>query len=425
MTSLADPRRRNEHLKLPKQVQGAAPALIDAIDLIKTFGPLSGVHAAMAAQGVGMPCGIVARFQDTDSDQVEAAIEKTRDAFPILDRQVAWNNFRPVLVKADTASQLTKGATIESLFALDCSSWRYRVLQHGTDTWFAAIWPHAMADGPSMLRFLEAVATTIANRPCPSYQYQRRRQIEHQPLAEWVVRFLINQSRRYLRPSEQRLPPGVAWCTLQREYSLKLIENSRAERASAASRLAAAACIALCEQKCVTESRVLLNIQIERSGLENLGGFGFAAGSLLIPVKVKRDCPLPVLARSIFERLSSLIDRGWDRNFDRFLGSGPRRHHWFARLHASGRSAPIVSLSWKGSHWELGCQDKIRDIACFALSSTLHISAHLDWTGMSLSLTSTQSADDRRDLLHRVAHQFSGKMPDRILAFNGRDIAEC
>jgi hypothetical protein len=411
-------------LKLPKQVQSAAPVLIDEIDLIETFGPLSGVHAAMAAQGVGMPCGLAARFQDTESDEIEAAIEKTRDVFPILDRQVSWNAFRPILVKAGTSNQSTKGATMESLFALDCTSWRYHIFQRGTDTWFTAIWPHAMADGPSMLRFLETVAATIGNRPCPSYQYQRHRRIERQPMAEWVVRFLINQSRRYLRPSEQRFSPGVAWCTLQREYSLKLIENSRAERASAASWLAAAACIALCEQKCATESRIMLNIQIERSGLEYLGGFGFAAGSLLIPVKIKRDCAVPVLARSIFDRLSSMIDRGWDRNFDRFLGSSPRRHCWFARLHARGRSAPIVSLSWKGSRWELGRHDKTRDVACFALSSTVHISAHLDWTGMSLSVTSTQSADDRRDFLHRVVHQFSRKMPDRTLAFNGSDIAE-
>lgn len=379
----------------------------------------------MAAQGVGMPCGIVARFQDTESDQIEAAIEETRTIFPILNRRVSWNNSRPVLVKADTANQLSRGTTIEPLFALDCTSWQYQFFQRGADTWLAAIWPHALADGPSMLRFLETVAAIIANRPCPSYHYQRHRQIDHQPMAEWVVRFLINQSHRYLRPIEQPLPPGVAWCALQREYSLKLIENSRAAGASAASWLAAAASIALCEQKCAIESRVLLNIQIERSGLEHLGGFGFAAGSLLIPVKVKRDCALPSLARSIFDRLSSMINRGWDSNFDSFLGRSPRRHYWFARLHARGGSAPIVSLSWKGNRWELGRQDKIRDVACFALSSTVHISAHLDWTGMSLSVTSTHSADDRRDLLARVVRQFSGKMPDRVLAFNGYEIAGC
>jgi hypothetical protein len=382
------------------------------------------MHAAMAVQGVGMPCGVVARFKETSSDDIAAAVEKTMRQFPILGRRVRWVENRPILINTNTTHRFTKELT-KSLFDLNCSCWRYHVLQYGTDTWFTAIWPHAMADGPSMLRFLETVAAMIANQPCPSYRYRGRRQIERQPMAEWVMRFLIDQSRRYLPLSEQRLAPGIAWCILQRESSLQLIDNSRAERSSAAAWLAAAACVALCEQKCIANGLVLLNIQIERGGLERFGGFGFAAGSLFIPVKIRRDRPLPALARSIFDRLSLMSDRGSDRNFDRFVGNSPRRHHWLARLHARRRHAPIVSVSWKGSRWELGRQDKIRDIACFALSSTLHISGHLDWTGMSLSVTSRQSADNRRDLLRRIVHQACGKFPDRIFAFNGCDIAEC
>jgi len=425
MLILANLGRRNEHLKPPEHVQDVASVLKDPIDLIETFGPLSGMHAAMAVQGVGMPCGIVARFKETSSNDVAAAVEKTVGQFPILDRQVSWAENRPILINTDTTHRSTKDLTTKSLFDLNCTCWRYRVRQYGMDTWFTAIWPHAMADGPSMLRFLETVAAIIANQSRPSYRYQGRRQIAHQPMAEWVIRFLIDQSRRYLRPSEQRFPPGVAWCTLQREFSRQLIENSRAARSSAAAWLAAAVCVALCEQKCVTKGLVLLNIQVERGSLERLGGFGFAAGSLFMPVKIRPDCPLPALARSIFDRLSSMIERGWDSNFDRFVGSSSRRHHWLARLHARGRHAPIVSVSWKGSRWELGRQDKIRDIACFALSPVLHVSAHLDWTGMSLSVTSPQSADDRRDLLRRIVHQIYGRMPDRTLTFNGLDIADC
>ena len=425
MVSLANPGRRNEHLKSPEHVQDVASVLKDPLDLIETFGPLSGMHAAMAAHGVGMPCGIVARFEETSRNDIAAAIEKTMQLFPILDRRISWANGRPILLSTDTTHRSTKDPTTESLFDLNCTRWRHRVLQYGIDTWFIATWPHAMADGPSMLRFIETVAATIANQPRPSYRYREPRQIEQQPMAGWVMRFLIDQSRRYLRPSEQRLPPGVAWCTLQRGFSLQLIENSRGERSSAAAWLAAAACIALCEQKRVANGLVLLNIQVERGGLERLAGFGFAAGSLFIPVKIRRDRPLPALARSIFDRLSLMIDRGWDSNFDRFVGSSPRRHHWLAQLHARARHAPIVSVSWKGSHWELGRQDKIRDIACFALSPTLHISGHLDWTGMSLSVASRQSADNRRDLLRRIVHQACGKIPDRILDFNGCDIAEC
>jgi hypothetical protein len=424
MVSLANPGRRDEHLKSPEHVQDVAGVLKDPLDLIETFGPLSGMHAAMAAHGVGMPCGIVARFEETSGDDIVAAIEKTMRLFPILDRRISWADDRPLLISTDPIHRSTKNLTTESLFDLNCTRWRYRFLQHGIHTWFTAIWPHAMADGPSMLRFIETVAGTIANQPRPRSRYRRPRQIAQQPMVEWMMRFLIDQSRRYLRLGEQRLPPGVAWCTLQREFSLQLIENSREGRSSAAAWLAAAACIALCEQKCVADGLVLLNIQVERTGLERFGGFGFAAGSLFIPVKIRRDLPLPALARSIFDRLTSMIDRGWDSNFDRFVGSSPRRHHWLARLHARGRHAPIVSVSWKGSHWELGRQDKIRNIACFALSPTLHISGHLDWTGMSLSVASRQSADSRRDLLSRIVHQACGKIPDRILAFDGCDIAD-
>jgi hypothetical protein len=377
----------------------------------------------MAARGVGMPCGIIARFQETNSDHLEAAIEEAKQRFPILGRRVSWINFRPMLVRARRADQPIKGPMIRSLFDSDCTFWRYRLLQNGTDTWLTAIWPHAMADGPSMLRFLETIAAIIANRPLFDFRYRGRRQVKHQPMAGWTIRFLIDQSRRYLRPSAQQFPPSVAWCALQREHSLRLIESSHRQPASAAAWLGAAACIALCEQKRVAKGRVLLNIQVQRSSLEHIGGFGFAAGSLLIPIKVNLNCSLPTLALSIFDRLASMINRGWNDNFEWFLGSSPQRHHWLAARHAAGRPAPIVSVSWKDHRRELGGNDKIRDVACFALSPTLHISGHLDRMGISLSITSTQTENERLYLLRRLVNRLSGETPDRILTFNGCDIA--
>lgn len=415
--------RRNEHLKSPEHVQRIASALKDPLDLIETFGPLSGMHAAMAARGVGMPCGVVARFRQTGSERLEAAIEKAKQRFPTLDRRVSWIGFRPTLVKDDATNQSMRNLT-GSLFDLDCTSWQYRIVPSGTDAWLGAIWPHAMADGPSMLRFLESVAATIANQPLSSSRYRGPRQAARRSMSEWMVRFLINQSHRYLRPIDQPLAPGVAWCSLQREQGLRLIENSRAERASAAAWLAAAACFALCQQKSVTKGRVLLNIQVEQSSLEHIGGFGFAAGSLLIPVKVNRECRLPALARGIYDQLTSMINRGWNDNFERFLGNKPQRHLWLAGFHARGRPAPIVSISWKGGDWELGGHHKIGDVACFALSPTLHISGHLDWSGMSLSVTSKQSEHDRQDLLRRLAHGLCGTEPGLIFAFDGLEIAQ-
>ena len=206
------------------------------------------------------------------------------------------------------------------------------------------------------------------------------------------------------------------------ERSEQFIETSRVEGANAAAWLGAAACMVLCEQEGVAKGRVLLNMQVERSSLEHIGGFGFSAGSLLMPVKINSSCALPALARHIHDRTSLMIDRGWNDNFERFLGSSPRRHRLLAALHARGQPTPIVSVSWKGRHWQLGGQDGLRDIACFAVSPTIHISGHVDRIGMSLSVTSRQSVSEREDFLHRLADRFDGDTPKRILHFNGCDV---
>jgi hypothetical protein len=419
MVSATNPRIQTAHWKPSEHIEDMASVLPDPLDLIETFGPMSGMHAAMAARGVGMPCGIVGRFQETNSEELEVAIEKAKQRLPILDRRVRWIKSRPVLVKANSSA--TKSATNNSLFDPDCTFWRYRILPYGKDVWLLAIWPHAMADGPSMLRFFENIAAITATHPVRRHRYQRT-DVELEPMAMWLPRFLIDKSQRYLQPSDRRLPLGVAWWTVQREHWLPFVENGPTNRVSAAAWLGAAACIALCEQKCVTNGKILLNIQVQQRNLEHVGGFGFAAGSLLLPVKLSSKCSLPSLARSIFSRLSSMINRGWNDNFERLLGNNPRRHRWFAWLDARGLRGAMVSVSWKDYRWEIDGHNKISDVACFALSPTLHVSGHVDQAGISLSVTSKQLANERGYLLQRLVHLLSGDSPERILMCDGRDI---
>ena len=346
----------------------------DPLDLIEAFGPMSGMHAAMAARRIGMPCGLVACFQETEGDRVATAIEKAKRRFPLLNRRVSWINSRPMLVTADRTHRATDQSAISSLFDSGNDFWQYRTFQDGADAWLTAIWPHAMADGTSMLRFLETIAAIISDRPLSGYRDRSHRQVERQTMAGWLFRFVIAQHHRYVRPRQQQFEPGVAWCTLSPERasnSLKLaVSRERMLRLG----LAAAACIALCEQEGVVKGRVLLNMQVERGSLQHTGGFGFGAGSLLMPVKINPSCALPALARHIHDRTKLMIDRGWNDNFERFLGSSPRRHHLFAALHARGQPTPIVSVSWKGRHWRLGRHDGLRDVACFAVSPAIHIS---------------------------------------------------
>jgi hypothetical protein len=379
------------------------------------------MHAAIAARRIGMPCGIVACFQETSGDQLRAAVEMATRRFPILSLRVDWIASRPVLV-SHPADQSINRSTKQQLFEPGCASWQYRIIQYGTDSWLTGLWPHAMADGPSMLRFLETVAAIIDQRPLADFNYPKRRQIQRQGMLGWLVPFLIDRSRRYLHVGEESLPPGVAWCKLQLGHALPSPKGGEAERASAAAWLGAAACISICEQKCLTGGRLLLNFQVQRDNLEKIGGFGFGAGSVLIPVELNTGCSLSDLACRIFDRLTSMINRGWNENFENFLSNNPQRHHLFAALHDLGRPAPIISISWKEHRWALDRYDKVQDIACFALSPTLHISGHVDWTGASLSITSKQPMNDRLDLLRRLTHRLSGAAPGHIFTFNGDEI---
>jgi hypothetical protein len=243
-------------------------------------------------------------------------------------------------------------------------------------------------------------------------------------MAAWLPRFLFEQQLHYLCPVDVTHEPGVAWLTIGSEVGGRLLAETRARYGGFAAWLAAASCAAFCEQQQRPRGHVLVNLPLLRDGLDAFGGFGLGIGSLLMPVKVSPGASPRLLANRIARRLEVMIAQGWDENFDRFVGHEPRRHHRFAALHASGYAAPILSISWKPTNWRIGGDDGIRDVACFAVSPTAHVSAHIDRSGLSLSVTSKQTPAAREDLLRRIAAQLGVGSAERVLAFDGHSIAQ-
>lgn len=391
------------------------------LDLIDTFGPLSGIHAAMNKIGSGMPCGLIARFANRTIAEAETAIEIARRCFPVLQYRIEWIDERPMLVGAKRAQRQTHASDL-SLMSDHGPLWRYQLIQDGKDAWMSAVWAHAAADGASMLRFAEAIGAHICGRLIPPVKPMPQRAVHRQPMSAWLARFLLEQQLRYLRPTDVAHAPGVAWLTIWREIGAPLLAETRARYGSFAAWLTAASCAAFCEQQKKPGGRVLVNLPVLRDGLERVGGFGFGIGSLLMPVKVSPSTPVPSLASRIARRLDVMRARRWDENFDRFIGRGPRRHHRFAALHASGYVAPILSISWKPSDWLIGGEDGMRDVACFAASPIAHISGHMDRNGISLSITSKQAPAAREELLRRIVARLGAGRPQRVLAFDGHGI---
>ena len=240
------------------------------------------------------------------------------------------------------------------------------------------------------------------------------------PDGGWLIRFVIEQHLSCVRPSEEGLhPPGVAWLTVPAELSSRLRQKAHAECGSFAAWLAGAVSMAYCEQQGVPSGRVMLDVPILRDYLDRVNGFGFGVCSLLLPIKVNLDAPLTSLAHLVAVRLKEMINQRWDENFERFLGRNPSRHLRFAALRARGRYPPVITVSWKGAHWGWGAEDGIRDAACFAVPSAAHISSHIDRNGLSLSVTSKQSAAMREDLLRRIVVRLGCGTVERILSFDG------
>jgi hypothetical protein len=391
----------------------------EAMDLVETFGPMSSMHAAMDRLGVGMPCGLIARLEGKSVADVLAAIAVAQARFPVLQKRITWIGSRPVLMPVDPAfrGQTHTPTNLPLDFKTDeCSPlWRYQVTQDGADVWLNAVWAHAAADGASMLWFLKSIVATITDRPVPGIQVRTRHRSARRPFAPWLLRFLLEQHLRYVRPTEEASHPvNVVWLTLPVEQSNALHEKALAECGSFAAWLAAAVALAYCEQHEVSSGRVLLNLPLLRDDLQRVNGFGFGIGSLLMPAKIPVRGAMPPVARHLAKRLKDMIDQSWDENFDRFLGDNPKRHLRFAAHGAQGRSAPIISVSWKGIHCDLGSEDGVRDVCCFAVSPAAHLSAHIDSNGLSLSLASRQSDAAREGFLRRVAAHLGYRSIGRV-----------
>lgn len=383
------------------------------------------MHAAMERLDSGMPCGLIARFQGKTAADVEAAVETARRKFTVLERSLVWLGSRFALVGIAPSLRDARTAKISFNFKSEPNEplWRYRVVEDGDDTWLTAIWTHAAADGPSMLRFVETISAAMTGFPSAHVQARPLRRVRRRTMAGWLMRFLVEQHLPYVRLTQEcSHPAGVAWLTIPFDRSTKLLARARADCGSFAAWLAGAACMAFCDQQGVPAGRIMLNLPILRDDLARVGGFGFGVGSVLMPVKLDPNASLPTVARSVSRRLKFMIDQGWNENFERFLGRNPKRHLRFATLRTRGRSAPIVSVSWKGDQWQLGGDDGIRDLACFAVSTVAHVSGHVDRNGLSISVASIQSDSERADFLHRINDRLGNERTKCIYAFDGNTI---
>jgi len=377
------------------------------IDICTAFGPLASMHAALDKNGAGMPCGLVARFPDTRKDQLEAAIASTCAHYPILNMRLAWLRGRPVLQSGTfAAADHDIGPLLGFASGSEGRVWHYNLVTAGRDTWLQAVWLHAVADGMSMLRFLTTLSAELGLGQRPDQARVPRQPTRVQPLLRWLPPFLRTLRGDYVGLAERPLPcPEVSWLVTSPHDRDRLVDNARAGYGGMLGWLAAAAARAFLEQQGRPQDQIFLNVPILRSALAETNGFGFGVGSLRFPVRVGDHPGMDALARHITRHIRTLDETGWDRNLERLLGRRPERHRRFAGVEAKRPPDPNITVSWKGVHGSLGAGQGPADIACFAAAPTLHVSAHADARGLSLSVTSRQTGVDRRLLLERIAAQ--------------------
>lgn len=393
----------------PPRHYGAGHAMSVAnpprIDIGRTFGPLAAMHAALDRAGIGMPCGIVARLAGQSVREIEYAIERVRHQFPVLQTSLRWIDGRATLEPiAATQAEMSADALLNFAASASGEVWRYRLVADGCDTWFQATWAHCAGDGLSMLRLVQAIAgATSEETPAPISARRSSRPRRPRAFSAWLPAFLMDQRYELIRLATPALTsPRVSWLRIPPRERDTIMATVRSDGKGMAGWLAAAAAIAFAEQQGQAAGNVLLNIPITRNDLAATNGFGFGVGSLRFPVKLARYRDVAALARAIGRRLSQLGDQGWDRNLERLLGDDPRRHARFARVEANRPADPNITISWKGHHPAIG-QGVLRDVACFAAGPTLHVSAHSDASGLSLSVTSRQTASERHELLRHIA----------------------
>ena len=215
--------------------------------------------------------------------------------------------------------------------------------------------------------------------------------------------YSISFDRRGLR----LFPPGAptctgAWTHLDAVASLKLLERAGA-CGGVAGLLSAASLLTMAQDEGRTGLQPL-EVPVARRDLRAFNGFGFGVGALLLPTVVRRGDPVDSLANQIAGRLRSAIEKGWDMRLERFLGRDPRRHARFAAHHLRHPGQGPLTVSWKGSALWKG--DRVLgDVACFSASTNLHVSAHGDGRGLSLSATGAFEPDRTRRLLIGILDQ--------------------
>lgn len=402
--------------------RGATPA----IDILRTLGPLASMHMALDAIGAGIPCGLMARFEGRNAVDVEDAIRSAEAEFPLLRQRLVWRETGAVSVRDDDAEPDRRPFTLTYRVGAGGRPWSYEVTQNGRDVWFRATFAHAIADGYSMLHFLARVAALLEGGAYQDREFICRSALKPRLFQTWMAEFLALQCRSFLCLDRPGAAPGITWVTIPAEQASPLLDEARTRFGGFGGLLAAAATLAYAEGVAPGERKpALINLQVLRSRLPDLNGFGFGAGSLMLPVSLKPVPDVATLAVRISRKARKMVDEDWDRNLNRLLGRNAAHHRRMAQMRTGRSSTPTLTVSWKARPSPLGIGDGVRDIACFSLTPGAHVSAHRDGNGLSLSLTDRHTRAERSATLALLlghlgvapglsAHHYGSRTPPTV-----------
>ena len=389
------------------------PTRVSRLSILSAFGPLAAMHAALDRRGIGLPCSVAALFPDRRIDELERAISAAADHFPVLSSRLAWDGDQPLL---EIGSGGPTGLSDPLCFRPDDKGvWGYRLSETAAGVWMSAAFVHAVADGPSMLRLLGAIAGELQGRPPEPFRSPARPPPRQKPMAGWLPGFLLEHARTYdgLAAANRSAKAGSTFAILPPTAAERLQQD--AGRSGVAARLAAAAASSLLEQqRGRAEGEVYLNVPISRSAAAPLGGFGFDGSSVRFPLRLARGDGLDALAARAGVRLKARIAEGWDLNLARLLSGSAEKRMKFAAVQAHKEPDPCLTISWKPRIKGIGPSHGVTRAACFAAAPTLHLSAHAGEEGLSLSLTTPQEPRARRALLLEIISRLHLEEPDDV-----------
>ena len=385
----------------------------DTVDILEAFGPLAAMHAALERQGIGLPCSAVGFFPARRAEALHLAVARVAARLPVLTSGMAWQGDRALLrLAAGGPAPLSAPMDFR---ADETGVWGYRLTEDGDGVWLVGAWAHAAADGPSMLRFLAAVACELNGERRQWDGDKPRPPSRRQAMAAWLPGFVLEHARRYkgLNPENRLARPGACFAILPPDAAERLDRDSR--RSGVAGRLAAATAACLLEQqRGRADGEVYLNVPIARGGAAALAGFGFEGSSLRLPLRLSRGQGFEAAAVDAGERLRRRIEQGWDLNLLKFLSGPASRRMKFASIQASKPPDPCLTISWKGRREGIGAAQGLIRVACFAAAPTLHLSAHVSDEGLSLSLSTPQARGARRELLLQILERLGLGQPAEV-----------